>query len=139
MLKFADATRTMMPAKRLDEFCNDIMQLDSGTGFVGIADSEARIIGAAYRESEKPLLTRQEIEIFVLESVIRMVSRVRLENRLGKTVYETAKYEQVREVSIPLRKRSGITHIFVMLLDLNVDHDRLVTDRIIPRLSEIDV
>jgi hypothetical protein len=68
-----------------------------------------------------------------------MVSRVRLENRLGKTVYETAKYEQVREVSIPLRKKSGIAHVFVMLLDLNTDHERLASDRIIPRLADIDV
>lgn len=67
-----------------------------------------------------------------------MISRVRLESRLGKTVYEVAKYEQVKEVSFPIRKKSGITHLFLLLLDLNVDHDRII-DIIIPRLAKIDV
>lgn len=118
-------------------FCNSILSLDGGIRFAGIANREAHLIEAVYRKDVTPLLTRQETEMSILQSLIRMGTRGRLEAKIGKTIYAFARYEKVKRVTIPLREGSEITHILLISFDIDADHDSIVMNKIIPWLDEL--
>jgi hypothetical protein len=63
-----------------------MLGLDRGIRFVGVADTEGRLVGHAYRKGIVPLLTPKETEVSVLQSFIRMSTRTTLEQKLGGTV-----------------------------------------------------
>ena len=126
-----------MLASAIADLCNSIMSLDKGVRFAGIANTEAHLIEAVYRNDVIPLLTRQESEISILQSLIRMGTRGRLESKLGKTIYAFAWYEKVKRVTIPLRSGSEITHILLISFDLDVAHDSIVMEKIVPRLENL--
>lgn len=126
-----------MLVSAIADFCHSIISLDRGVRFAGIANREAHLIEAVYRKDVIPLLTRQESEISILQSLIRMGTRGRLESKLGKTIYAFARYEKVKRVTIPLRSGSEITHILLISFDVDVDHDSIIMEKIVPKLDEL--
>jgi hypothetical protein len=51
------------------------------------------------------LLTLQEIEIFAIESVLRMNARKGFESKLGKPIYSFTLYEKVKRATITLESK----------------------------------
>lgn len=119
----------------VDEFCRGILDIDKKIRFAGVASNHGRLIGYAYRKDLRPLLTKEESEISVVQSFIRMDSRVKLEHKLGKTVYAYALYDKVKRVTIPVRSEGKITHIFMVSFDLDCDHEKIVIQKILPGLA----
>ena len=119
----------------VDNFCEGILALDRKIRFAGVAGSRGRLLGYAYRKGLAALLTKEESEISVLQSFVRMDSRATLERKLGRTVYAYALYEKVKRVTIPIRGQSRITHIFMMSFDLDADHEGIVLEKVLPRLD----
>ncbi|AIF83762.1 hypothetical protein NTE_01701 [Candidatus Nitrososphaera evergladensis SR1] len=121
----------------VDDFCQRILEIDRGIRFAGIASSSGRLIGFAYRKGLKPLLTKEESETAVLQSLMRMNMRATLEPKLGRTIYAYTLYGKVKRATIPIRESSRITHIFMISFDLGIKHEPIIRDRIIPRLDEL--
>lgn len=121
----------------VNDFCSSMLRLDRGIRFVGVADREGRLIGHAYRKGIVPLLTPKETEISVLQSFIRMGTRATLEQKLGDTVYSFTMYRKVKRVTIPLRNSSKITHIFMVSFDVEVNHEPIVLNGILPELENL--
>lgn len=119
----------------VDDFCRAILDIDGKIRFAGVASSHGRLIGYAYRKDLQPLLTKEESEISVVQSFIRMDSRTKLEGKLGKTVYAYALYDKVKRVTIPVRGGAKITHVFMASFDLDCDHEKMVLQEILPRLD----
>ncbi|UVS69533.1 hypothetical protein NWT39_01810 [Nitrososphaera viennensis] len=119
----------------VDDFCQRILEIDRGIRFAGIASSNGRLIGFAYRKGLKPLLTKEESEVSVLQSLMRMNMRTTFEPELGKTLYAYTLYGKVKRATIPIRESSKITHIFMVSFDLGVKHEPIILDHIIPRLD----
>lgn len=121
----------------VDVFCKGILDLDPGIRFAGVASNRGRLIGSAYRKGLLPLLTKEESELSVLQSFMRMNTRAVLENKLGRTLYAYALYEKVKRVTIPVRGSSKITHIFMVSFDLDTPHEKIVIEQILPRLGTL--
>lgn len=78
----------------ISDFCANMLKLNKGIRFAGVADRDGRLIGHAYRKGIVPLLTPKEAEISVLQSFIRMGTRATLEQKLGDTVYSFTLYKK---------------------------------------------
>ena len=64
-----------MKTEDLRGLCNDILESDRSIRFVGISDKMGKQIISSYRAELVPLLTPSEIEMYVIESVLRMKTR----------------------------------------------------------------
>ena len=56
-----------------------------------------KLIVSKYRNGSISLLTEQEIEIFTIESVLRMNTRKDFKSKLGKTKYSFTLYEKSKK------------------------------------------
>lgn len=54
------------------ELCSEILELDKAIRFAGIATRFGKVVASIYRGGLDPLLTRQESELSVTQSIIRM-------------------------------------------------------------------
>lgn len=116
------------------KLCGEILELDEGIRFAGIATRFGKVVASIYREGLDPLLTRQESELSVTQSIIRMGTRQTLEQKLGKTIYAFAMYEKVKRATIPMRDAES--HIMMVSFDNRADHERLIIEKIIPLVRE---
>ena len=64
-----------MKAEDLHSFCNRILESDRSICFVGIRNKMGNQIVSSYRAGMTPLLTPEEIEMYALQSVLRMNTR----------------------------------------------------------------
>lgn len=119
----------------VDDFCSRILALDNGLRFVCIADNEGELVGHARRKGLTPLLDSNETKTMLLQSLIRMSTRETLEKKLGNTVYAFAMYEKVKRATIPLRNSTKISHIMLVSMDVDVDHEPIILHKILPELK----
>lgn len=113
--------------------CRQVLAMDGGIRFAGIADGYGMVIEAQYREGLAPLLTPQESSLSMVQATIKMLMNKGLEKKLGPLVYSYTLYGKVKRASIPI----GEDHFFMLSFDLTVaDHEKLIVDRIIPFLKE---
>jgi hypothetical protein len=95
-----------------------------------------RIVAAEYRNGTKPLLTKEESELSVMQSILsilRMGTRSTMEAKLGKTVFAFAMYEKVKRATIPLHDPDK--HFLTVSFDVDADHDRIIMGKILPLLK----
>jgi hypothetical protein len=116
------------------ELCGKILVLDKGIRFAGIATRFGKVVSSVYRGGLDPLLTSQESELSVTQSIIRMGTRQTLEQKLGKTIYAFAMYEKVKRATIPLRDADS--RILMVSFDIESDHERLILEKILPLFRE---
>jgi hypothetical protein len=121
----------------ISDFCSSILTLNKGIRFAGIANREGQLIAYAYRKGIVPLLTPRETEISVLQSFIRMGTRTTLEQKLGDTVYAFTMYKKVKRVTMPIRNSSQVTHIFMVSFDVEVEHEPIILNKIMPELEKL--
>lgn len=112
--------------------CRQILQLDKNIRFACIIDFFGHAVATEYREGLEPLLSRQESELSYIQSIMRMNTRRSLETKLGRTIYSFTCYERVKRATIPL----GRDHILIIALDLEADHDLIISEKILPLLGK---
>ncbi len=116
------------------KLCGEVLALDEGIRFAGIATRFGKVVASIYRGGLDPLLTAQESELSVTQSIIRMGTRQTLEQKLGRTIYAFAMYEKVKRATIPMRDADG--HILMVSFDIKSDHERLILQKILPLVRE---
>jgi hypothetical protein len=106
----------------------------------------AKIIAIKYKKEQDtglPILTREESELLTIQSLIRMASRRTLEYKLGRTLYSSTVYENVRRASICLfnddngndREDNDDDPILMLTFDKNADHERIIKSKVLPFLE----
>ena len=110
--------------------CNQIQESDSSVRFVGIPNKMGRQIVSSHRHDLALLLTPQEIEMFAIESVLRMNTRKDFESKLGKPIYSFTLYEKVKRATITLESKEY--PIVMVSFDIQADHDHIIMDKILP-------
>jgi len=110
--------------------CNQILESDSSVRFVAIPNKMGRQIVSSYRNGLTLLLTPQEIEMFAIESVLRMNTRKDFESKLGKPIYSFTLYEKVKRATITLESKEY--PILMVSFDIQADHDYIILDKIMP-------
>ena len=120
------------------DICTSVLRLDDSVRFSAIATVDGKIIAAVYREGTAPLLTRQESELSIMQSIIRMSIRKTLEMKLGKTLYAVAVYEKVTRSTISLFNEGSKFDAYLLVsFDSSADHQKIITSKILPFLREI--
>lgn len=112
--------------------CKQILQLDKTIRFVGIASIEGKLIAQEYREGLQSFLTKEESELSVMQSIIRMGTRKVLEEKIGKTIYAFALYEKVKRATMPL----GDGSILMASFDIEANHEDIILNKILPLVSK---
>jgi len=113
------------------DLCKHILELDKTIRFVGIASIEGKLIAQEYRVGLESLLTKEESELSVMQSIIRMGTRKVLEEKVGKTIYAFALYEKVKRATIPL----GDANILMVSFDIEANHESIILNKILPYIS----
>lgn len=117
----------------LRHFCMGIIKLDRTIAFVGIVDNLGILGMTQYRDGFQ-LLPRGELESYVMQDTVRMVSGKGIEAEFGKLVYTFALYEKVKRVTIPLTNPKD--HMLVLLFDVNAEHESIILNKILPHLQK---
>jgi hypothetical protein len=121
------------------EVCRKVLELDHSLRFAAVANCDGKIVAAVYREGMTPLLTREESELSIMQSVIRMSIRRTLESKLGKISYAVAIYQKVTRATISLIDQSNKREAYLLIsLDPEADYKGLITQRILPYLSRVN-
>src|SRR5215213_5437532 len=114
----------------LRRLCNQILRSDSSVRFFGIPNKMGRQIVSSYRNGLTLLLTPQEIEMFAIESVLRMNTRKDFESKLGKPIYSFTLYEKIKRATITLESEEY--PILMVSFDIQADHDHIIIDKMLP-------
>jgi hypothetical protein len=120
----------MKAEEDLRRLCNQILESDSSVRFVGIPNKMGRQIVSSYRNGLTLLLTPQEIEMFAIESVLRMNTRKDFESKLGRPIYSFTLYEKIKRATITLESEEY--PILMVSFDKQADHDHIIIDKMLP-------
>ena len=121
------------------EVCRKILDLDRSLRFAAAANSDGKIVAAVYREGMTPLLTREESELSIMQSVIRMSIRRTLESKLGKISYAVAIYQRVTRATISLIDQISKRETYLLIsLDPDADYKGVITLKILPYLDKVN-
>lgn len=117
-----------------DTLCNKVLEVDQYVRFAGVADRLGRLVASQYRRNVQPLLTREESELSITQSILRMGTRSTLEDKLGQTVYAFALYERVKRATIPIRDPES--HYLMVSFDIEADHEDIILRKILPLMKK---
>ena len=120
----------MKAEEDLRRLCSQILDSDGSIRFVGIPNKMGRQIVSSFKNNLTLLLTPEEIEMFAIESVLRMNTRKDFESKLGKPIYSFTLYEKVKRATITLESEEY--PILMMSFDIQADHDYIIMNKIIP-------
>ena len=120
--------------QRLDGLCSRIIESDRTIRFVGIANKMGNPLISRYRSGLTPLLTPSEIEMYAMQSVLRMNTRKDFELKLGKPLYSFTLYQKVKRVTIALESKEY--PILMASFDVEADHDNIIVNKILPLINE---
>jgi hypothetical protein len=120
--------------KRLDSLCIRIIESDNGIRFVGISNRMGNQIISRYRKGLTPLLTPKEIEMYALQSVLRMNTRRDYESKLGKPIYSFTLYQKLKRVTINLEEKEY--PVLLATFDIEADHENIIVNKILPMINE---
>ncbi|MDQ4012304.1 MAG: hypothetical protein M3146_01090 [Thermoproteota archaeon] len=121
-------------AEDLQGLCNRILESDRYIRFVGISNKMGNQIISRYRSGLTPLLTPQEIEMYALQSVLRMNTRKDYESKLGKPIYSFTLYQKLKRVTITLENKEY--PILLASFDIEADHENIIVNKILPLINE---
>jgi 23S rRNA A2030 N6-methylase RlmJ len=92
MFKDAKLENVIFPS-----LCKQILEADSSIRFVGVANKFGTQIASQYRKGLVPLLTESQSQLSIIESAIRMYTRIEekdVKSKLGNPIYSFTLYEK---------------------------------------------
>jgi hypothetical protein len=120
--------------QRLESLCSRIIELDKAIRFVGISNKMGNQIISKYRNGLTPLLTPTEIEMYAMQSVLRMNTRKDYESKLGKPVYSFTLYEKLKRVTVSLEDDEH--PILLASFDTEADHENIIVNKLLPLIND---
>jgi hypothetical protein len=120
--------------QRLDSLCSRIIESDRAIRFVGISNKMGNQIISRYRTGLTPLLTPKEIEMYAIQSVLRMNTRKDFESKLGKPIYSFTLYQKLKRVTVTLENKEY--PILLASFDIEADHDNIIVNKLLPMINE---
>lgn len=118
----------------LSEFCKQVLDLDPGIRFAGIAEKDGRLSASRYRKGVVPMLDRSRLELSAVQSSIRFNTRENFEHELGKALYTITTYEKVKRATIPLY--DGKKRLLLVSFDITARPGPIIRKKILPLIAE---
>jgi len=78
----------------------NLLEIDNSIGFAGIPNKFGKKIVAEYSKGLVQLLTEYELELYAIESVLRMNTRRDMKTNIDKPIYSLTLYKKVRRATI---------------------------------------
>ena len=78
----------------------NFLEIDNSIGFIGIPNKFGKKIVAEYSKGLVQLLTEYELELYAIESVLRMNTRSDMKTNLDKPIYSLTLYRKVRRAHV---------------------------------------
>jgi hypothetical protein len=104
-----------------EEFCHEILKIDPGVRFAGIADTNGEI-----RYGERPgiirLFTEEETKRSVLQAIDRWKLRNDLADRIGIGRYSIAEYKKLKRITVPIDD----AHLLLVSTEPSADHVKVI-------------
>jgi len=127
--------------KHVAEFrslCDDLVGIDSGVRFVGVADKHGLMLTTAERKNIVPLVNDEETEQYAITASTRQYTRLRWQDILGKLYYTCSLYEKILRITIPItNQKNRLEFLLIFTLDPETDDiDYLVTEKAMPIISK---
>jgi hypothetical protein len=124
--------------KAFNEFCKQVINLDNGIRFAGIADEDGKLRSIAERPGLKPLLSQEERAQYAITAATRQFTRLRWEYMLGKIQYASSNFEKLRRATIPITdENSTLSYVLLLSFDPETNYfHQLITQKIIPLINE---
>jgi hypothetical protein len=123
----------MLASSVSDAFLQKILELDEGVRFAGIVDRRAGgLVAAQSRKGLRSLLSEDEVTVSVIQSLLRMDTRRTLESKLGRVVYSSTFYENVKRATIPI---DDAGNVLIVSFETRSDHDSIIRDKILPMIG----
>lgn len=85
-----------------EKFCDEVFKLNERIRFVGIFDRRFRLL--RMREGLQSLLTGEETQNSIVDTVSRWRTRQGLAKKLGDPLYALAEYKKVKRMTIPINE-----------------------------------
>src|SRR5919197_1619440 len=85
------------------EICEQILELDSSIRFVAIANQMGREVGTAYRAGVELILTKEEIDSYMIKATLQMKTVEDFESKLGDVIYTFIFYDKLKRVMVLLK------------------------------------
>jgi hypothetical protein len=108
-----------------------MLQLDDAIKFACVAKLDGKILGVTYRQGAKPLLSKEESELSVMQSLIRLNMEKTLESKLGQPLYSTTAYENETRATILLspdgREKQGAKEYLMASFEKDADYHEIIT------------
>lgn len=118
----------------LSEFCRQVLELDPGIRFAGIAQKNGQLAAARYRKDTVPLLDKSRLELSVVQSAIRFNTRESFEHELGKALYTITTYERVKRATIPVHDDKR--RLLLVSFDITARPGPIIRKKILPLIEE---
>jgi hypothetical protein len=117
----------------LSAFTQKVLNSDRSIRWVGITDQDGIIINERDREGLNPLLTIEENHDFVVNTITRHKTRLKLESKIGELTYTFRRYTRMSRCLIPINEN------YYLILNMDFDQynfDKIIMEKIIPLIKE---
>lgn len=111
---------------------SQIINCHEAVRFAGVTDKSGRIVAGEYRRGTTPLLSKEEVVLAIIMSVIKMENSKTIQRKLGKIVCSLTLYEKLALATIPLGKNSYLLISF----DKEADHESIISSKIWPLVQK---
>ncbi|MEM2141514.1 hypothetical protein [Nitrososphaera sp.] len=118
----------------MSEFCRQVLELDPGIRFAGVANKNGRLAAARYRKGVVPLLDKSRLELSVVQSAIRFNTRESFEQELGKALYTITTYERVKRATVPIHDDKK--RLLLVSFDITARPGPIIRKKILPLIEE---
>ena len=105
-----------------EDFCHEILRLEPGVRFAGIADANGEIRFGGERVGITRLFTSEETKRSILQAIDRWKLRDNLAHKIGKCKYSMAEYEKLKRITIPIDE----THLLLVSTEPFADHQKII-------------
>jgi hypothetical protein len=116
-----------------------VLAADPMIRFAAIATPDADIVAVRYNHGVQPLLTEEESNLSMMQSLMRAAIRRTLENKLGRTLYATAVYEKVKRATISISDKgvdnAKASALLMISVEKEADLESLITNKILPMVE----
>ena len=118
------------------ELVKQIVVLDGRVRFAGVTNMLGKIVASHYRKGLAPLLSEEETEKSIPQSVLKSSLRPANEEKLGRSLYSITIYERIKRAMIPLYDQYG-NLLSILLISFDADAtgsevESILLDRILP-------
>jgi hypothetical protein len=86
------------------------------------------------RSGLTPLLTPTEVEMYAMQSVLRMNTRKDYESKLRKPIYSFTLYEKLKRVTVTLEDSE--CPILLTSFDIEANHENIIVNKLLPMINE---